>query len=169
MSAKQKRDKVDIPPIYLRSQTQVDYLQRLISNLPLDPDKPVQVLIREEPRQRKKSANDAYWAGPMRDIEEKAWHKGRKYRAEEWHEGFKELFLPDPDSPDFNPRHVTNPDEYRKWDTNPITGKRSCVGSTTQLTDEGMWDFRTQVEALMSQEYGVQFTERIEPQGRLIA
>lgn len=151
--------------VLLRGPAQVSYLAKVLPELPLDPDRPLQVLIREEPRKRKLDANAAYWAGPMADIAAQAWHNGRQYSAEEWHEGMKALFLPDPDAPDFDPSHVVDPEAYRKWSVNPVTGVRMCVGSTTQLTDKGMHIYRLQVEAFAAQTFGVEFTTREEAHG----
>lgn len=161
-----KRTLIQPIPIRLLGPAQQNYAIKTIQNLPLDPDRPLQVLIREEPRKRKVDANAAYWAGPLADIARQAWHNSRQYRAEEWHEGFKALFLPDPDAPDFDPTHVANPETYRKWSINPVTGDRQCVGSTTWLTDKGMHIFRLQVEAFAAQTFGVVFTTREEPEGR---
>jgi hypothetical protein len=163
---KPKREPFKEFTVRLLGPKQDAYLAEIIPQAPHDPERPLQVVIREEPKKRKKSMNDAYWAGPMRDIERDAWNNGRQYIAAEWHEGFKEIFLPDPDAPDFDPSHVVNPETYRKWSINPVTGKRTVVGSTTHLTDKGMGIFWTQVEAFMSQApFYVQFTTRDEPRG----
>jgi hypothetical protein len=102
------------------------------------------------------------WAGPLKDIERDAWFRGRQYRAEIWHEHFKEVFLPDETDPDFDPSHVV--DGYRKWDMNPWNGNRQLVGSTTQLTDKGMRIYLLQIEAEAATEYGVTFTSPVEPE-----
>ena len=162
-----KREKVRIPPIYLRSRVQVDYLLRLLPNLPLDPERPVEVLIQEHKAKRKPSLNALMWAGPLRDIAEQAWICGRQYSAEVWHEHFKEAYLPDPDAPGFDPEHVV--EGYRTWDIDPWKGNRVLVGSTTQLTDKGMRVYLEQVEAEAATEYGVQFTTREEWMGGMVA
>ena len=162
-----KREKVKIPPIYLRSRVQVDYLLKLLPNLPLDSERPVEVLIQEHKAKRKPSLNALMWAGPLRDIAEQAWTNGRLYSADEWHEGFKVLFLPDPDASDFDPSHVVGPEAYQKWAINPVTGERRCVGSTTRLTDAGMRVYILQVEAFAAEKFGVVFTTHQEPVGRI--
>lgn len=162
-----KRQPVKLPTVYLRGPQQVAYLLKLIPNLPLDPDRPVEVVIREAARKRKVTLNDAYWAGPLRDIAEQAWTNGRLYSADEWHEGFKVLFLPDPDASDFDPSHVVDPEAYQKWAINPVTGERRCVGSTTRLTDAGMRVYLLQVEAFAAEKFGVVFTTHQEPVGRI--
>ena len=160
-----RRPPIDPITVLLRGTSQDAYLAKVIPNLPHDPERPLQVLIREEPRKRKLSLNDAMWAGPLRDIAKQAWHNGRQYSAEEWHEGFKALFLPDPDDPEFDPSHVVDPDAYRKWSINPVTGSRMCVGSTTQLTDAGMHVYLVRMEAFAAETFLVEFTTHEEPQG----
>ena len=162
-----KRPKIEIPPVLLRGPAQLAYLLKTIPNLPLDPEHPVEVVMREQVKKRKQSMNDAMWAGPLVDIARQAIHLGRQYSAEEWHEGFKAMLLPDPDISGFNPEHVTHPETYRKWSTNPITGTRMCVGSTTQLTDAGMRVYLLEMEAFAAQEFEVRFTTRDEPTGRV--
>ena len=161
-----KRPKVGISPIYLRGQSQVEFAVKAIRGVPLDSENPVEVLIREKPRQRGLTLNAAYWAGPLADIARQAWRNDRQYSAEVWHSGMKTLFLPDPDEPDFDPAHVLDPEKYVKWVINPITDQRDCVGSTTQLTDAGMRIYLLKMEAFAAQELGVRFTTRDEPRGR---
>lgn len=157
-----KRPKVEFSPVYLRSKAQVDYLLKVIPNLPLDPERPVEVVIREQVKKRKLTLNAAMWAGPLADIARLAWHNRRQYTAEEWHEGFKALFLPDPNEPDFDPSHVVNPETYAKWSINPLTGNRMCIGSTTQLTDAGMRVYLVRMEAFAAEQFGVEFSPRID-------
>ena len=163
---KTKRDKISIPPVLLRSQKQLQYLFKVLPNLPLDEEHPVEVIIREQVKKRKASLNDLMWAGPLHDIAVQGWYRNRQWTEDDWHEGFKAMFLPDPDRADFNPNHVTDPETYRKWDINPITGDRRCVGSTTQLTDEGMREYLLQMEAWAANELMVTFTTKEAPLGR---
>ena len=162
-----KRNKVNIPPVLLRSPTQLQYLFKVLPNLPLDEEYPIEVVIREQVKKRKMSLNDAMWAGPLRDIERQAWHQGRQYSALVWHEHFKEAYLPDENDPDFDPSHVVDPETYHKWGINPWNGDRCLTGSTTQLTDKGMTIYMLQLEAEAAQEYQVMFTTRDEPYGRI--
>ena len=161
-----RRPPIDPITVLLRGPSQDAYLAKVIPNLPHDPERPLQVLIREEPRKRKLSLNDLMWAGPLHDIAVQGWYRNRQWSADDWHEGFKAMFLPDPDSSNFNPAHVTEPETYRKWDINPITGDRRCVGSTTQLTDEGMREYLLQMEAWAANELMVTFTTNETPLGR---
>lgn len=160
---KLNRKKVELPPILLRTETQRHLAQQRLANLPLDPENPVEIVMREQVKKRKLSLNAAMWAGPLRDIERDGWFRGRQYSAEVWHCHFKEAYLPDENDPDFDPSHVV--EGYHKWDTSPWTGDRVLVGSTTQLTDAGMHVYLLQMEAEGAL-YGVTFTTREENYGR---
>lgn len=145
---------VDIPPVYLRTEAQRAYAHELIDSVPLDPDKPIQVVIREEPKKRGLDLNAVYW-GDLRDIAKTAVWEGRYYRAETWHEYMKEKFLPDETDFDFNPAHVK--EGYAKWEY-PPKGPVLC-GSTTDLTRIGMKVYMQKVEA-EGAFYGAVYTER---------
>jgi len=138
--------------IRLLGQPQRDIALAAVSNAPLDPAKPIEVVIREERKARKADQNAALWAGPLRDIAEQAWVQGRRYPAETWHEYFKREYLPEIDDADIDSLVREN---YRKWDIDPA-GERVLIGSTTQLTVRGMALYMQQVEA-HGASLGVQF------------
>lgn len=166
--SKMTRDKVPTRQWLLRDEVIRIRLHTWIDNLPIDPEHPVEILVREEVKKRKLTLNALMWAGPLADIERDGWVQGRQFRAEVWHEHFKELFLPDEMAPDFDPTHVL--DGYRKWDIDPWKGTRVLVGSTTQLTDKGMREYLLKMEAEAATEYGVTFTDQsLEPTGRSAA
>ena len=157
------REPIPTQPLLLRGEAQRALAHTRIDKLPLDPDHPIEILIREQVKKRKMSLNDMMWAGPLKDFERDAVHDGRRFEAKVWHEHLKELFLPDESDFDFDPLHVT--DGYRKWITGPRRGAQMLVGSTTQLTDKGMRHYLLQIEAEAATEYGVTFTTP-EPTGR---
>lgn len=129
-----------------------------LRNVPLNEDKPLEMVVREPRKKRKLTLNAAMWAGPLADIERMAWHEGRQFRAEVWHEHLKELFLPDTSDPEFDPSEAM--EGYEKWAVNPWTGNRVLVGSTTQLTDKGMRIYLLKMESYAAETYGVVFTEK---------
>ena len=168
-----KRSKIETRSILLRGPAQDSLLAQLVPNLPHDYENPIEILIREQPKKRKKTLNDYMWAGPLADIARQAWHNGRQYSADEWHEGLKAVFLPDPEDlwlplgqswqeGFFDPSHVINPETYHKWSINPVTDTRICIGSTTQLTDAGMHVYLRRIEAYASQQFHVEFTTKEE-------
>ena len=124
-----------------------------IDNLPKDIN--LEVVIREHKKQRSLDANAKYWAGPLKDIAEQFWLNGRQYSAEILHELFKERYLVDETDEPYIHEHVRNPETYRKYDYTP-DGNRVLVGSTTDLTPYGFWQFIEQVYAFGA-EHGVLF------------
>lgn len=144
------RPKFQTRKILLRSEVQRDNLLALIPNLPMDNDKPLEIVIREEVKVRGLDQNALMWVGPLDDIEKQAWVHGRQYSAEVWHEYFKEEFLPE----DYD-EELTK-EGYCKWDYGP-DGKRRLIGSTKQLTKKGFSQYLNKVEAHAATEYGVQF------------
>ncbi|MBB3213444.1 hypothetical protein FHW67_002736 [Herbaspirillum sp. Sphag1AN] len=112
----------------------------LLENIPLDPEKPLEAVFREEVKVRKLDQNALMWVGPLKDIEQQAWANGRQYSAIVWHEYFKELFLPE----EFD-TELTK-EGYRKYDFTP-DGVRVLVGSTTELTIKGFSQYLEQVHA----------------------
>lgn len=147
-----QRAKFQARTIILVGESQRDALIALASNLPLDKDQPLEAVVRERVKPRSLDQNALMWAGPLADIEEQAWVRGRQFCAEVWHHHFKTLYLPEDDDPDL----VELAQEgYRKWDFDP-SGERVLVGSTTQLTKRGFSQYLEKVHAFGAQ-LGVQF------------
>ena len=137
--------------IRLIGKLQIDTAINAIQNAPIDSDKPLEVIIREEQKGRSLSANALMWAGPLNDIASQAWVHGRQYSALIWHEYFKEKFLPD--FPD--PTQVK--EGYRKYEETP-DGKRILIGSTQKLTKHGFSLYMEQIYAYGA-DLGVRFSE----------
>jgi len=129
--------------IRLIGQAQREVAVAAVNNAPIDPDKPLEMILREEKKTRKPDQNQAMWAGPLRNIAEQAWIDGRQHRIETWHEYFKREYLPEDDDPEID---TLVRDGYRKWDIDPA-GDRVLIGSTTQLLVKGMARYMTQIEA----------------------
>ena len=137
--------------IRLVGKTQINTAINAIQNAPIDLDKPLEVIIREEQKSRSLSANALMWAGPLNDIAQQAWVHGRQYSALIWHEYFKEKFLPD--FPDLK----LVKEGYRKYEETP-DGRRILIGSTSKLTKLGFSNYMEQIYAYGA-ELGVRFTE----------
>lgn len=148
---KSSRPKFEPRKIRLIGAEQVERAIAVLRNVPLDADKPLELLVREEVKQRKPDANALMWAGPLRDLSQQAWLDGRQFSAEVWHEFCKKEFLPE----EFDPELCL--EGYRKWDIDPA-GDRVLVGSTTQLTVKGMSQHLEQMHALGGS-LGVEFHE----------
>lgn len=135
-----KREKFPTRRILMRTESQRRAAHAMIDSMPLDDDKPLELIGREEAKTRKLDQNALYWVGPLADIAEQAYHQGRTYSAELWHETYKRLYLPE----EFDAELCK--EGYVKWAYTP-SGDRICVGSTTQLTVKGFAQYLTQVEA----------------------
>ena len=137
--------------IRLVGKLQADTAINAIQNAPIDIERPLEVIIREEQKERSLSANALMWAGPLNDIATQAWVHGKQYSALIWHEYFKEKFLPD--FPDF----TQVKEGYRKYEETP-DGRRVLIGSTQNLTTHGYSLYMEQIYAYVS-ELGVRFSE----------
>lgn len=151
MSARQK---FQTRSIFIVGQVQKQTAMAAIEHLPVDPDSPLEVVIREKQKVRGLDANARMWAGPLRDIATQAWVNGRQFSDVVWHEHFKREFLPEDNDPEL---HLLAKEGYRKWDIDPA-GNRVLVGSTTQLLKRGFAQYLEQVEAAGSS-LGVIFHE----------
>ena len=125
-----KRENFMTRSLLLVGSMQAETAIQVIRNAPLDPIRPIEVLIREQPQKRKPDQNAAMWAGPLKDIAEQAWINGRRFSEDVWHEHFKREHLPE----EFE-EGITK-EGYRKWDHTP-KGERVLVGSTTDLLVKG--------------------------------
>lgn len=151
-----ERQKFQTRTIRLVGEVQRDTAIAMLRNLPLDADKPLEIVAREEQKPRTLDANARMWAGPLRDVATQAWVERRQFSADVWHEHFKEQFLPEDDDPNLA-ELVKDPETWRKWDYTP-KGRRICVGSTTRLTRRGFYLYMQQIEAFGAN-LGVLFSE----------
>ena len=137
--------------IRLIGKLQIDTAINAIQNAPIDIERPLEVIIREEQKGRSLSANALMWAGPLNDIASQAWVHGRQYSALIWHEYFKEKFLPD-----FCDLAQVK-EGYKKYEETP-DGRRVLVGSTQKLTKHGFSLYMEQIYAYGA-DLGVRFSE----------
>lgn len=134
------RNKYEAKRILLVSQMQVEYALNLVVNAPVDPLKPLELILREKSVTRNDTQNSLMWAGALNDIASQAWVNGRQYSAEAWHEYFKREYLPEQFI-----EGITK-EGYAKWDYMP-TGERVLIGSTTQLTTGGFSEYLEKIYA----------------------
>lgn len=146
------REKFNTRSVLLVGEIQRETAIQVIKNAPLDPIKPLEIVVREQVKVRKPDQNSLMWSGPLKDIAEQGWIDGRRFSAEVWHSFFKAEFLPEQ-----HEEGITK-EGYRKYDIDPA-GNRVLVGSTTQLTVRGFSDYLEQVYA-HGASLGVQFHVR---------
>jgi len=140
--------------IYLAGELQRETAMAMLKNAPLDPDKPLELVLHERVKVRTLDQNAAMWAGPLRDIADQAWVDGRQFVADVWHEYFKRRYLPEDEDLEL-PLLVKNPETYHKWAMTP-GGEQVLIGSTTQLSERGFAIYMMKVEA-DGANLGVQF------------
>ena len=118
-----KRAKFVTVSIELRTEQQRDIAHAKLNNVPLDADRPIEVVFREKPVERGLDQNGLYWKR-LGEIAEQAWVEKRQYNADSWHEYAKLHIMPD---------IITTRDgvERSKWTELPGGGTR--VISTTEL------------------------------------
>ena len=129
--------------ILLAGPLQQETALAALRNAPMDSERPIEMLLREQVKTRRLDQNAAMWAGPLLDIAEQAWVGNRQFSAEVWHEWFKRKYLPEDNDPRLSEMVKEG---YRKWEFGP-DGQPVLVGSTTQLTEFGFAYYLRQVEA----------------------
>lgn len=132
------RQPFDKRVLILRTEDIRERAIALLRNVPIDAEKPLQLVVEEYRPPRKLDQNALMWAGPLRDLSEQAWFNERKYSAEVWHELLKQELLPEV----FDPELCR--EGYEKWAIAP-NGGRVLIGTTTKLTVKG---FAQYLEAL---------------------
>lgn len=147
-----KREKFEQRRIRLVGEQQLATALALLPHLPLDPHKPLELLIREEVKARKPDQNALMWAGPLKDIAEQCWIERRQHSDVVWHEYFKVQFLPEEYDPE-----LCRKETYKKWDFGP-GGDRILVAGSTDLTIKGFAQYLDQIHAFGGQ-MGVEFHE----------
>lgn len=126
--------------LLIRSKDIRERALALIRNLPVDAEKPLEIVIQEHKKRRSNDANARMWAGPLKDLAEQAWLDGKQFSAEVWHFYLKRQLLPEEFDPDLCK------EAYRKWEYDPA-GDRVLVGSTTDLTVKGFAEYMIAIEA----------------------
>jgi hypothetical protein len=141
------RDKFTTRTILLKSELQRNTLLSLIPNLPLDAEKPLQVIVREEVKARGLDANGYYWLR-IGEIASQAWFEGKQFSKEVWH-----IYL----GKHHMPEMITTKDgEARsKWVESPDGSM--VVISTTQL-ERGCFAAYTEIVEAFGASLGVQFS-----------
>lgn len=143
------RNKFGTRQILLRSKQQAETAIQLISNLPLDQDQPLEILIREQVKQRGIDQNGLYFRR-VRDIAEQGWFEGRQYSTDVWHQYLAKYEMPE--------EIVTKDGEVRsKWESLP-DGTQAVI-STTRLSKGCFAEYAAIVEAFGAS-LGVRFSAR---------
>lgn len=90
----QKRNPIAKMIILIRSETQKELLASKISNLPVDDDHPIQIVISEKTNARGLDQNGYYWLR-VGEIAAQAWSNKKQYNSDLWHEYLKRHEMPE--------------------------------------------------------------------------
>lgn len=121
--------------------------QALLSNVPVDPIRPLEMVIREKVDARRAEANSYYWLR-LGEIADQAYFQGRKYAADVWHEYSRRHLMP-------NEVTLKNGTVRTKWIEVP-RGEPAIV-STTDLEKKCFSEYVQAVEAFGAS-LGVKFS-----------
>lgn len=132
----------------LSSSSELERMILMLRNVPLDPVRPLEGLVREEVRKRGLDQNAYYWIR-VGEIADQAWFEGKQYDADTWHEFLKRYAMPD---------IITTKDgvERSKWIEMPYGNLR--VISTTQLERKCFANYCQMIEAFGVTECAVKFS-----------
>lgn len=133
--------------ILLVGDIQLKTAHALLNNLPIDTKKPLELVIREQVKQRGLDANGYYWLR-LGEIAEQAWVNGKQHTAKVWHEYAAEHIMPE---------QITTKDGVvrSKWIDKPYGG--ITVISTTEL-ERGCFAEYTSLVEVFGAELGVMFS-----------
>ena len=147
-----KRQKFDERVVYCRTLENVEYAKELLDHVPLDTDKPIQMVLREIPRTRSIPLN-SYFHMRCSEVAEQVWvgEPPRQFAMEAWKEYFGRNVMPEI-------VELADGTLVSKWVESP-DGNMSII-STARLSHECLCDYTTMVEAHASYMYGVRFSEK---------
>jgi hypothetical protein len=117
---------------------------------PLDADRPLRMVIEEEPTDRTLEQNAAMWAGPLKDFAEQAFIEGRVFSARAWNGLLCEMFLPEVYDPELTKKN------YEKW-AMAKNGQKILIGSTKELTHRGFAEYMREITQYGA-EMGIRFS-----------
>jgi hypothetical protein len=144
------RQKYPTRSIILSSEGQRELAVKTLHRAPIDADKPLEWLLREEVKTRKLDQNALMWVGALKDIEQQIYVQRKMHSDEVWHIYFKERYLPE--------QHIdgVTKEGYQKWAYLP-NEQRRLIGSTTELTIYGFSLYLNDIHAFGGNR-GVEFS-----------
>lgn len=146
-SKPEPRPKFSERKFLLSTQDVLERAVALIGNLPLDENRPLELVIREKVDARRTEANAYYWLR-LKEIEEQAYFDGRQFSSDIWHEYCRRHVMPDV-------VELKDGTIRTKWIEVPC-GEPAIV-STTELEKKCFADYVTAVEAFGAS-LGVRFS-----------
>jgi len=90
----QNRNPIAKITVLIRSEQQKELLVRKISNLPVDSERPIQIVISEQTKSRGLDQNGLMWKR-IGEISSQGWINKRQYSKECWHKYLKDNEMPE--------------------------------------------------------------------------
>lgn len=147
MDTKEPRPKFGERKFLLSGEEVLGRAQALLGNVPIDPARPLEMILREKVDGRNLSQNNYMWMR-LGEISEQAYFEGRRFASDVWHEHFRREVMPE---------QVTLKDGTvrSKWIELPRGGV--TIVSTTDLEKKCFADYVTAIEAFGAS-LGVRFS-----------
>ena len=140
MNIVQKRNPIAKMTFLIRSDQQKELLANKIGNLPVDIERPIQIVISEEVKKRSIDANGLMWKR-IGEIATQGWINKRQYSKECWHKYLKDNEMPEE-------VELKDGTICSKW-IEQIDGSREVI-STTKLSARCFSEYITIIEAFGS-------------------
>lgn len=147
MTVMQKRNPIAKMTFLIRSDQQKELLASKIANLPVDIERPIQIVISEQTKARGLDQNGYYWLR-LNEISAQAWSGGKQYNSDVWHEYCKRNVMPDQ-------VETKDGEMVSKWIESP--DGQAVVISTTQLSKKQFSEYTEMCEAVGA-DLGVMFS-----------
>ena len=132
-----KRNPIAKIIILIRSEQQKELLASKINNLPVDADRPIQIVISEETKARGQDQNGLMWLR-IGEISGQGWINKRQYAKDCWHKYLKDNEMPEE-------VELKDGTICSKW-IEQIDGSREVI-STTELSAKCFSEYITIIEA----------------------
>ena len=136
-TATPKRKTIAKITVLIRSEQQKGLLASKISNLPVDEDHPIQIVISEQTKARGKDQNGLMWQR-ISEIAAQGWINKRQYSKDCWHKYLKDNEMPEE-------VELKDGSVRSKW-VEQIDGSRDVI-STTELSARCFAQYVTIIEA----------------------
>lgn len=134
---KHKRNPIAKITVLIRSEQQKELLVSKIGNLPVDEDKPIQIIISEQTKARGLDQNGLMWK-LISEISAQGWINKRQYSKDCWHKYLKDNEMPEE-------VELKDGTLRSKW-VEQIDGGRDVI-STTELSARFFAEYVTIIEA----------------------
>jgi len=139
-TSRPKRNQIAKMTFLIRSDQQKELLANKIANLPVDIERPIQIVISEEVKKRSIDSNSLMWKR-IGEISSQGWINKRQYSKQCWHKYLKDNEMQEE-------VELKDGTVRSKW-IEQIDGSRDVI-STTELSARCFSEYITIIEAFGS-------------------